>query len=52
MFPNIEFIEGDVEQLPFADGSFDGVLISGLVHHSVQTSHFRRFSYLSMSEKI
>jgi ubiquinone/menaquinone biosynthesis C-methylase UbiE len=32
-FPNIEFIEGDVEQLPFADGSFNGVLLSGLIHH-------------------
>jgi ubiquinone/menaquinone biosynthesis C-methylase UbiE len=32
-FPAIEFIEGDVEQLPFADASFDGVLLSGLVHH-------------------
>ena len=32
-FPNIEFIEGDVEHLPFTDGSFDGVLLSGLIHH-------------------
>lgn len=32
-FPNIEFIEGDVEYLPFPDNSFDGVLLSGLVHH-------------------
>ena len=28
-----EFIEGDVEQLPFDGASFDGVLLSGLVHH-------------------
>jgi ubiquinone/menaquinone biosynthesis C-methylase UbiE len=26
-------IEGDVEALPFADASLDGVLLSGLVHH-------------------
>ncbi|MGE0564818.1 MAG: class I SAM-dependent methyltransferase [Pseudolabrys sp.] len=31
--PDIEFIEGDVERLPFPDASFDGVLLSGLVHH-------------------
>ncbi len=32
-YSGIEFVEGDVEHLPFADGSFDGVLLSGLVHH-------------------
>jgi ubiquinone/menaquinone biosynthesis C-methylase UbiE len=32
-FRDVEFVEGDVEQLPFADASFDGVLLSGLVHH-------------------
>jgi ubiquinone/menaquinone biosynthesis C-methylase UbiE len=32
-YPNVEFHEGDVEQLPFATGSLDGVLLSGLVHH-------------------
>jgi ubiquinone/menaquinone biosynthesis C-methylase UbiE len=32
-FPDIEFIEGDVEYLPFPDNIFDGVLLSGLVHH-------------------
>jgi ubiquinone/menaquinone biosynthesis C-methylase UbiE len=32
-FLKIDFIEGDVEQLQFADGSFDGVLLSGLIHH-------------------
>jgi ubiquinone/menaquinone biosynthesis C-methylase UbiE len=31
--PDIEFLEGDVERLPFADASFDGVLLSGIVHH-------------------
>ena len=32
-YPGVEFIEGDVEHLPFPDASFDGVLLSGLVHH-------------------
>ena len=32
-YPDIEFIEGDVEQLPFPDGSLDGILLSGVVHH-------------------
>src|SRR6187431_2242754 len=32
-FRDVEFVEGDAEQLPFADASFDGVLLSGLVHH-------------------
>ncbi|MCW5692750.1 MAG: class I SAM-dependent methyltransferase [Pseudolabrys sp.] len=32
-FPGIEFIEGDIEHLPFADGSFDGVLLAGVLHH-------------------
>jgi len=32
-YPDIEFLEGDIEQLPFPDTSFDGVLLSGVVHH-------------------
>jgi ubiquinone/menaquinone biosynthesis C-methylase UbiE len=32
-FPDIEFIAGDVEHLPFPDGSLDGILLSGVVHH-------------------
>jgi ubiquinone/menaquinone biosynthesis C-methylase UbiE len=31
--PDLELIEGDVENLPFESESFDGVLLSGLVHH-------------------
>ena len=31
--PGIEFLEGDIEHLPFPDASFDGVLLSGVVHH-------------------
>src|SRR6202035_4427047 len=32
-YPDVEFLEGDVEELPFPDASLDGVLLSGLVHH-------------------
>lgn len=32
-YPGLDLIEGDVEMLPFAPESFDGVLLSGLVHH-------------------
>jgi ubiquinone/menaquinone biosynthesis C-methylase UbiE len=31
--PDIGFIAGDIEQLPFPDASFDGILLSGVVHH-------------------
>ena len=32
-YPDVEFLEGDVENLPFPSASLDGVLLSGLVHH-------------------
>lgn len=32
-YPAVTFVEGDVEHLPFLSGSFDGVLLSGIVHH-------------------
>lgn len=32
-YPMVEFIEGDIEHLPFPSGSFDGVMLSGVVHH-------------------
>jgi SAM-dependent methyltransferase len=32
-YPGLELMEGDAENLPFAAESFDGVLLSGLVHH-------------------
>src|SRR5436190_16193855 len=32
-YPAVEFLEGDVEKLPFPAASFDGVLLSGIVHH-------------------
>jgi ubiquinone/menaquinone biosynthesis C-methylase UbiE len=31
--PGIGFVAGDIERLPFSDASFDGVLLSGVVHH-------------------
>jgi ubiquinone/menaquinone biosynthesis C-methylase UbiE len=39
-YPGIEFIEGDVENLPFADASFDGVLLAGILHHFSDRSLF------------
>ena len=32
-YPGLDLIEGDAENLPFAGGGLDGVLLSGLVHH-------------------
>lgn len=32
-YPGLNLVEGDVEHLPFETGSYDGVLLSGLVHH-------------------
>ena len=32
-YPDLEFLEGDAEHLPFPSSSLDGVLLSGLVHH-------------------
>lgn len=37
-FSGIEFLEGDIERLPFADASFDGVLLSGVLHHLPERS--------------
>jgi ubiquinone/menaquinone biosynthesis C-methylase UbiE len=31
--PQIEFVAGDIEHLPFPAESFDGALLSGVVHH-------------------
>lgn len=38
-YPSIKFFEGDVEHLPFASESLDGVLLSGVVHHLPDCSH-------------
>tara|TARA_A100001037_G_scaffold174491_1_gene156505 strand:- start:593 stop:1330 length:738 start_codon:yes stop_codon:yes gene_type:complete len=32
-FGDLDFVAGDVELLPFADASLDGILLSGIVHH-------------------
>jgi SAM-dependent methyltransferase len=32
-FPDIEFVQGDVESISFPSGTFDGALLSGVVHH-------------------
>jgi ubiquinone/menaquinone biosynthesis C-methylase UbiE len=32
-YPSLELVEGDVENLPFETASFDGLLLSGVVHH-------------------
>ena len=32
-YHGLEFTEGDIEHLPFADASFDGVLLAGVLHH-------------------
>lgn len=37
-YPSLDFIAGDIEQLPFVDGSLDGVLLSGVVHHLPEPS--------------
>jgi SAM-dependent methyltransferase len=37
-FSGIEFRTGDIERLPFPDGSFDGVLLSGVLHHLPERS--------------
>lgn len=37
-FPDLEFVNGDVEALPFPSGSLDGVLLSGIVHHLLDPS--------------
>ncbi|TAN55328.1 MAG: class I SAM-dependent methyltransferase [Rhodospirillales bacterium] len=32
-YPEVRFLAGDVDRLPFADSSLDGVLLSGIIHH-------------------
>jgi ubiquinone/menaquinone biosynthesis C-methylase UbiE len=32
-YPGLALVAGDVEALPFASGSLDGVLLSGVLHH-------------------
>jgi ubiquinone/menaquinone biosynthesis C-methylase UbiE len=40
--PRARFIAGDVEQLPFASESLDGVLLSGILHHLPDRSRCAR----------
>jgi len=37
-YPQIKFTVGDVEKLPFPDESFDGVFLSGILHHLPDTT--------------
>lgn len=32
-YPGLELLQGDIEDLPFANEGLDGVLLSGVVHH-------------------
>jgi SAM-dependent methyltransferase len=36
--PGIDFQEGDIEHLPFSDGSIDGVVLAGVLHHLPELS--------------
>jgi ubiquinone/menaquinone biosynthesis C-methylase UbiE len=44
-YPDIDFYECDVEMLPFPDSSFDGLLLSGLVHHFPDASVLAREAF-------
>lgn len=35
--PNVQFIQGDALQLPFADGAFETVFSEGVLHHTPST---------------
>lgn len=39
-YPELAFVAGDVEHLPFADNSLPGVLLSGIVHHFSKPEKF------------
>src|SRR4051812_8728073 len=41
-YPDIAFLQGDIERMPFKTGSFDGALLSGVVHHLPDPSQCAR----------
>ncbi|WP_421658630.1 class I SAM-dependent methyltransferase [Leptothermofonsia sp. ETS-13] len=45
LYPGIEFMVGDVEQLPFESNGLDGILLSGIIHHLPDPSHCAREVY-------
>ena len=50
-YPNIEFHVGDVEHMPFASESFEGVFLSGILHHLPDPSHCTREVYRVLKAK-
>jgi ubiquinone/menaquinone biosynthesis C-methylase UbiE len=40
VYPDVEFMVGDVESQPFDDNSIDGALLSGIVHHFPNPTKF------------
>ena len=40
-FRDIEFIEGDIERLPFADATFDGAVAWGVMFHLPQAEEIK-----------
>lgn len=45
LYPGIDFMVGDVEQLPFESNSLDGILLSGIIHHLPDSSKCAREIY-------
>lgn len=45
LYPDVLFLTGDVEQLSFPDNSFDGLVLSGIVHHFPDPECFAREIY-------
>jgi ubiquinone/menaquinone biosynthesis C-methylase UbiE len=41
-YPDIAFLQGDIERMPFNAESFDGALLSGVVHHLPDPSQCAR----------
>ena len=43
--PKVDFVTGDAERLPFPDGTFAGVLLSGIIHHLPNPEQMARETY-------